>query len=64
MDSRGTDQTPNFSVSRQPNGTYGVESKISGSHRTLLTTFPTEAEAQAWITAYLRRREEERCASG
>jgi hypothetical protein len=33
-------------------GTFGVEIAIPGSYPTKVTSFPTEADAEAWITQH------------
>jgi predicted metal-dependent hydrolase len=37
------------------NGSFGVEVSIPDSHPTRVTTFKTEADAEAWITEHQRR---------
>ena len=37
------------------NGSFGVEVSIPDSHPTRVTTFKTEADAEAWIAEHQRR---------
>ena len=37
------------------NGSFGVEVNIPDSHPTRVTTFKTEADAEAWIAEHQRR---------
>ncbi len=46
-----------FRVVEQSAGAYAVEVTIPDSFPTLVTSFPTEAAAEAWIVGYRERLE-------
>jgi hypothetical protein len=44
-----------FFVTAQADGTYRVEAQMPGSSPSILTSFPTEAEAKRWVADYRLR---------
>jgi hypothetical protein len=55
MESREQTQIPVFTVTLQPDRSFGVLGKYPGSNAVLLTTFPTQLECYDWISSFLRR---------
>jgi hypothetical protein len=55
MDSRHPYSDATYRVIRQPDRSFGIEVTIPETHPTKVTSFVTEADAEAWIVAHKKR---------